>query len=117
VTCWDQTLLSNYGVPNHFLLDMLQTDFGKARIDGVASNLCDDPPTMSVDAAMLGVVATLLTVDGEPSAASGTDLFGMGFEEAEVLFDTLEIPPEIPEGDEEIDKRAEAEEEGLPLPP
>jgi hypothetical protein len=117
VTCWDQTLLSNYGIPNNFVLDVLQTDFGKARIDGVASMLCDDPSVVSIDAALLGVVATLLTVDGEPSAAAGTDLVGMGFQEAEVLFDTLEIPPEMPEGDDLIDERAEAEEEGLPLPP
>jgi hypothetical protein len=41
ITCWDQTLLHLYtegGVQNHFL--SLQTDKGKARIDGIASILC-----------------------------------------------------------------------------
>ena len=33
VTCWDQTLMSNYEVPNNFLRQHLQTDVGKARID------------------------------------------------------------------------------------
>jgi hypothetical protein len=121
VTCWDQTLLSNYGVPNNFLLETLQTDFGKARIDGVMSELCDepgfDPPIISIDAALLGVVATLLTIDGEPDAAAGFDLIGMGFEEAVIRFDTLEIPPEMPEGDDELSKEEAAEEAGTPLLP
>ena len=40
VSCWDQTLLSEYGIPNHFMPAALQTAFGKARIDGIASALC-----------------------------------------------------------------------------
>jgi hypothetical protein len=41
VTCWDQTLLSQYAdAQNHFLLSNLQTDRGKARIDGLASTIC-----------------------------------------------------------------------------
>jgi hypothetical protein len=41
ITCWDQQLLRLYtegGVQNHFL--SLQTDKGKARIDGIASIQC-----------------------------------------------------------------------------
>ncbi|MCB9865656.1 MAG: hypothetical protein H6816_03355 [Phycisphaerales bacterium] len=41
VTCWDSTLLSRYAAPNHFLLDNLQTDRGRAQIDGLASARCD----------------------------------------------------------------------------
>jgi hypothetical protein len=41
ITCWDQTLLSLYSeASNHFLVGNLQTDKGKARIDGVASTIC-----------------------------------------------------------------------------
>ncbi|MHC4910985.1 MAG: SdrD B-like domain-containing protein, partial [Planctomycetota bacterium] len=41
ITCWDQTLLSLYtDAQNHFLAGNLQTDKGKARIDGEASILC-----------------------------------------------------------------------------
>jgi hypothetical protein len=94
VTCWDQTLLSFYGIPNHFLLVTLQTNFGKARIDGLASQLCG--PT-SVDAALLGVVATMLSFDGNGDAgAAGTNLTGMGTEAAAIQWDTLGPPPEAP---------------------
>ncbi|MHC5115098.1 MAG: hypothetical protein ACYTGP_11805 [Planctomycetota bacterium] len=41
VTCWDQTLLSDYGAPNHFRIEHLQTSHGKARIEGLQSQLCD----------------------------------------------------------------------------
>ncbi|MCP3906308.1 MAG: hypothetical protein GY715_22015 [Planctomycetes bacterium] len=41
VTCWDQTRFSDYGAPNHFTLEHLQTNNGKARIDGIASQVCD----------------------------------------------------------------------------
>ena len=41
ITCWDQTLLSLYTVAqNHFLVENLQTDKGKAHIDGDLSPLC-----------------------------------------------------------------------------
>lgn len=49
ITCWDQTLLSAYGVDNNFILADLGTDKGKARIDGVESFECDNlfvPPTL-----------------------------------------------------------------------
>jgi hypothetical protein len=94
VTCWDQTLLSFYGIPNHFLLETLQTNVGKARIDGLASQLCG--PT-SVDAALLGVVATMLDFDaGDDFDAAGTNLTGMGTEAAVIQWDTLGPPPEKP---------------------
>ncbi len=45
IWCWDQTLLSKYtDVANHFLRGNLQTDKGKARIDGVQSDVCDENP-------------------------------------------------------------------------
>jgi len=41
--CWDQTLLSNYDPTNNFLKSLIQTDKGKARIDGVQADDCDAP--------------------------------------------------------------------------
>ncbi len=44
ISCWDQTLLSQYttgGIANNFRLPKLSTDKGKARIDGIASTVCD----------------------------------------------------------------------------
>jgi hypothetical protein len=41
ITCWDQALLSQYvEAGNHFLIGNLQTDKGKAQIDGLVSTLC-----------------------------------------------------------------------------
>ncbi len=44
ITCWDQTFLGDYDAPNHFLIQNLQTDKGKARIDGVESDRCETNP-------------------------------------------------------------------------
>lgn len=119
ITCWDQTLLRNYGIPNHFLLGNLQTAVGKARIDGQRSFLCDvdfDPANnnffpfppgpgdaidprdvVSEDAAILGVIAKHLTFDGGLAfAAAGTNVYGMGVESALIQYDTLAAPPETP---------------------
>ncbi len=43
INCWDQTLLSNYDAPNNFLLELLNTNKGYARINGVKSDSCDGP--------------------------------------------------------------------------
>jgi hypothetical protein len=129
ITCWDQTLLSNYGTPNNFLLLHLQTAHGKARIDGKESQLCDydadfndgifppvDPcnPTpdesnhpddiVSSAEALLGVVARMLTIDGGADyAAAGTNLIGMGFDyNCSVEYDQSAPPPEL------VDPEAEA---------
>ncbi|MBT8484032.1 MAG: hypothetical protein HKO59_05965 [Phycisphaerales bacterium] len=110
ITCWDQTLLSMYDLPNHFLLQNLQTDHGKARIDGLQSMLCDfdfdlgdglplgDDPRdiVSEDAALTGVVARLLVIDGGLDfAAAGTNLVGLGTQSATIRYDTLGSPDEL----------------------
>lgn len=96
LTCWDQTLLSDYGIPNHFTIIHLQTNHGKARIDGLASPLC----TGSIDAAILGVVARELRFgpggDMGGRAMSGTNMIGMGNEAAVVQYAPLAPPPEKP---------------------
>lgn len=118
ITCWDQTLLANYGIPNHFLLLTLQTDHGKARVDGLASQLCDldlhgpggpgTPPdgildVISRDAALLGLVSKHLNFDGGASyAAAGTNMFGLGTENAVILYDPEGAPPE--QADDDLSK-------------
>jgi len=94
VTCWDQTLLGDYGVPNHFLVYNLQSNMGKARIDGIASPLCED----SVDAALLGVqVRWVEALNGVSHASStGADLIGLGLESASLSYAPVSEPPEAP---------------------
>ena len=106
ITCWDQTLLSDYGIPNHFLIDTLQTAHGQARIDGLESQLCDELPLFeSEDAAILGIVFKILFFDGNNEqtavdlAAAGSNMFGMGTEPAVVKYDELGPPPELPGGE------------------
>lgn len=106
ITCWDQTLGSLYtadalGVPN-FFGPAIGTDCGYARVDGVESNLCDidvdltDGPigahpndVESVDAALLGVAARLLEINGMNGtrAASGYNMVGTGTQAAVVQYD------------------------------
>jgi hypothetical protein len=97
ITCWDQTLLSKYthqGIANHFMRGNLQTDKGKARIDGIASPVvCGGD---SEDAALLGVASKLLMYSGAGSglATTGMTLVGHGEERATVLYDVI-----LPAGD------------------
>jgi hypothetical protein len=87
VTKWDQTLFSRFG--SHFLRENLQTDAGRARIDGLASVLCPE----SVDAAMIGVANRVLEIDGA-RALSGSSLWISGREPAHLEVDVPEPPEE-----------------------
>jgi len=104
VTCWDQTLLSMYGIPNNFLIKHLQTDKGKARITGQASQLCDvdyDPEDglalgadprdiISVADPLLGVAAKRLVFDnGADYGFAGMNLFGLGTASALIQADRV----------------------------
>jgi hypothetical protein len=94
VTCWDQRLLSKYGLPNHFLLGNLQTDKGRARIDGIASNVvCPTPAPLLQAASLLGVVAKELTFDGIVAGRAGTNLHGIGAQSGAIRYDTGAPPP------------------------
>jgi hypothetical protein len=108
ITCWDQTLLSSYDAPNHFLIQYLQTDKGKARIDGMASDVCDhhcdntasfdgwDGRICSQDAALLGVVSKVLTFEAKNrKARSGRSLVGMGTQPAVVSWDIISPPGDL----------------------
>ncbi len=43
IDCWDQTLLCDYDPPNNFLINLLGTDKGYARINGVRADSCEGP--------------------------------------------------------------------------
>ena len=107
VTCWDQALLSQYGVPNNFFIENLWTDKGKARIDGLASQYCDvdyDPSdgslgtdprdVISRPAGLLGVAAKHLTFGGdEDFAMGGGNLIGLGSQSGLIRADVIPSPP------------------------
>jgi hypothetical protein len=117
ITCWDQTLLCSYGSPNSFLIDNLQTNKGKARIDGMQSNVCNSPdlcchlgvdracfpaidhpqidPECSKDAALLGVADRILYFSGFVTGRTdaGMTLVGQGTQEAVIHRDIID-PPE-----------------------
>jgi hypothetical protein len=96
ITCWDQTLLGNYDSPNHFPVEFLQTDHGSARINGEAA---EGECPGSVEAALLGVAARLLSHDDSNGfSAAGTNLTGMGFMSATIKYDTIDVPPPSPWG-------------------
>ena len=103
ITCWDQTMLSAYDPPNHFMVGNLQTDKGKARIDGMASPVCGP---YAVASPLLGVAAKMLAFSGGGNgfAAAGTTLVGQGEEPATILFDIAEIPGELNIDDGAIDR-------------
>jgi len=121
ITCWDQALISTYEDDNHFLIANLQTNKGKARINGVESDMCDeecdwrweceDPDEnpglpfpecgwewhceiRSKDAALLGVQMKLLAFSGMAGgrALAGSTLVGQGEEDAKIKFDILQPP-------------------------
>ncbi len=90
ITCWDQALISRYEAPNHFLRVNLQTDKGKARIEGVASSTCSG----SVSSALLGVAAKMLDYGGGAfTTLAGTNLVGMGTKDAVIRADVTSSPP------------------------
>ena len=98
ITFWDQALLGNYNpINNHFLRQNLQTDCGKARIDGLASSVVCGPD--SQNASLLGVQMTEMnfTITGD-QARAGNSLVGMGAEQGTIEADITNsgIPPERP---------------------
>jgi hypothetical protein len=117
IVAWDQELLSRYtpgGLGNNLLRPNLQTDKGKARIDGLLSQQCEenclrDPKSgeplpiediidifgddvdvvCSEDNPFLGVAAKVLTFPGAATARAGSELVGQGNEEGQIAYDLL----------------------------
>jgi hypothetical protein len=92
VSCWDQTLLSRYDAPNHFLIHNLHTDKGRARIDGVGSALCEG----SLAHPLLGLAIKVITFPGRPPqiARSAVVPRGSGAEAATIKYDLVPTPDE-----------------------
>jgi Prealbumin-like fold domain len=86
IPSWDQVLLSRYtdgGPANHFWRSVLQTDKGKARLDGVASaTRCGED---SIDVPLLGLASKVLTFNGSVARA-GSGLIGMGREAGRINY-------------------------------
>jgi len=87
VNCWDQTLLSEYASPNHFLRGMIHTDKGKARVDGLQSDVCPD----SVESPMVGVFTKEITFPGRITdiLRSAITPVGTGSESAQIRYDII----------------------------
>jgi len=93
VTCWDETLLSRVGLPNHFLRDNLHTDKGKARVDGESSpSVCDRPGVISQAGPILGVAVKRLQCGGPVEMRSAMNLVGVGEQAAQILYDIISGP-------------------------
>jgi len=91
VTCWDQEWLDEYDAPNHFLRDNLQTNKGKARIDGIASSVCPG----SQETPLIGVAMKEIRFAKAPVfAKAGMNLVGMGTQEATIYADVTMQPPD-----------------------
>jgi hypothetical protein len=90
---WDQRLLSMYtagGSANHFKRQTLQTDKGKARIDGIASSVvCGED---SISAPLLGVSATLLKFEPRRLEAAAKTLVGSGTETGLIRYEPTGPP-------------------------
>jgi len=92
ITFWDQELIGNYDAPNHFLLANLQTNKGKARIDGMHSEVVCGVDSINVP--LLAVAAKHLDFDGGADVAyAGMNVVGMGTEGGIIQVDVLESPP------------------------
>jgi hypothetical protein len=96
VTCWDQTFLSAYPMPNHFLASNIQTDIGRARIDGVAEPQCPG----AVATPLLGVITREITFAGcpLPSLRSSRPLTGRGTQDAMIQYS----PVDLRSGDDDL---------------
>jgi hypothetical protein len=111
ICCWDQTMLSNWSrstfFPNHFMLDALDTDKGKARLTAEESDECefeeicglvdrrifpDLPGRVPRRHALLGLATKFIAFSGnlEADATAGMNLVGAGARPARITVDTEE---------------------------
>jgi hypothetical protein len=90
-------LISDYGpIANHLILQNLQTDKGKARIQNEESTVCPN----SSASALLGVAIQELWFLGDPgvSMRSAVTLVGMGEKSARIQYDLIDAPEEATGG-------------------
>ncbi len=90
---WDETLLSRWtlesGLPNHFLRQFLQTDRGRARIDGVRSVVVCGPESQAWP--LLGVSMKFLKFGSDVTQA-GVPLTAVGEERGLILVPGASVP-------------------------
>jgi len=90
IASWDQELVSEYtfqGINNYFWRNVLRTDKGKARIDGVSSFVCG-PDTQDVP--LLGLSTKVLYFEGNGAnkiERAGMSLVGTGCQEGRIWWD------------------------------
>jgi hypothetical protein len=66
---------------------------GRARVEGMASTVCDYlPDVVSQDASLLGVRAKYMYFNGIQNVA-GSNMFGAGTRNATIQYDVLTPPP------------------------
>lgn len=109
VTHWDQTLLSQWNIPNQFLKSVSNVDKGKARIDGIQSTVCDYldfgfdeygwgnwdwKHEQSQNSSLLGVANRILAFSGGFTGRtdSAETLVGQGTQAAQIKHDIF-VPP------------------------
>lgn len=97
ITCWDETLISHYLAP-HMLIQNLQTDKGKARIQNEPSPLVCGP---SSESPLLGVAIREYQFLGSPhiEMRSAVTMVGSGDQSARIRYDRVGIPPEATGGE------------------
>jgi uncharacterized repeat protein (TIGR01451 family) len=99
IVFWDQQPLSLYAsgsVPNHFLVGNLQTNKGKAMIEGLASQNCNQPGfDNSVAAPLVGVAHKELSFNASVRALAGTPLVGVGTEDGSLAYTVKGFSPEL----------------------
>ncbi len=96
VTGWDLTPLESYttfGVANHFHVEMLQTDRGKARVQGLASTVCDTDTRLTRREALLGMTLKTLQFE-EWSGKTSVPMSIQGYEAGSINYDVIEPPEE-----------------------
>jgi hypothetical protein len=112
ITHWDQTLLSLYGSDisaNQFGFGTLHTDKGKARIDGIQSQLCDYYSydgydewhgEKSQNSSLVGVANRILAFSGAHNGRtdSAETLVGQGTQAATIKYDIHSTPDQLNTG-------------------
>jgi len=112
ITHWDQTLLSLYASDistNQFGFGVMHTDKGKARIDGIASQLCDHiyyegydnwTSDYSQNSSLVGVANRILAFSGAHTGRtdSAETLVGQGTQAATIKFDIHSAPDQLTNG-------------------
>lgn len=108
IFCWDERLLSEYQVPNSFLVENLGTDFGKARFEDTASAVCDTGDIITIASPLVGVAVRQMNIDpagaAPPGVAyAGTHLIGSGTANATIAYiangdsePLIDVTPETP---------------------